>query len=61
MAPTLDVRDAGASTCLTPACIHAASEMLWNLAPNYTDIDPCTHFDECKFVQRPGEADRVAV
>lgn len=32
--------------CLTPACIHAASEILYNLAPNYTAIDPCTDFDE---------------
>lgn len=32
--------------CLTPACIHIASEFLYNLAPNYQEIDPCTNFDE---------------
>ncbi|KAI1822367.1 peptidase family M13 [Xylaria intraflava] len=33
------------TVCLTPACVHAASEILYNLSPNYKDIDPCTHFD----------------
>ncbi|KAH8669436.1 hypothetical protein BGZ61DRAFT_364096 [Ilyonectria robusta] len=32
--------------CTTPACIHLASEVLWGLAKNYTEIDPCTNFDE---------------
>lgn len=34
--------------CTTPACIHLASEILWALAPNYTEIDPCTDFDKRK-------------
>ncbi|KAI1447479.1 endothelin-converting enzyme 1 [Annulohypoxylon stygium] len=33
------------SLCLTPACIHAASEILYNLSPDYQTIDACTHFD----------------
>ncbi|KAI0479103.1 peptidase family M13 [Xylariaceae sp. FL0804] len=33
------------STCTTPACIHAASEILYNLSPDYKTIDPCTKFD----------------
>ncbi|KAH7118617.1 hypothetical protein B0J13DRAFT_680938 [Dactylonectria estremocensis] len=32
--------------CLTPACINLASEILSNLATNYTEIDPCTDFDQ---------------
>ncbi|KAI5459009.1 hypothetical protein BGZ63DRAFT_455861 [Mariannaea sp. PMI_226] len=32
--------------CTTPECIHLASEILWNLAPNYTEINPCTDFDQ---------------
>ncbi|KAK7421074.1 hypothetical protein QQX98_002432 [Neonectria punicea] len=32
--------------CTTPACIHVASDILWSLAPNYTEIDPCTNFNE---------------
>ncbi|POS86146.1 hypothetical protein EPUL_003660 [Erysiphe pulchra] len=34
------------TTCLTPACIHASSEILYNLSPNYQSIDPCTDFEE---------------
>ncbi|KAI8964961.1 endothelin-converting enzyme 1 [Daldinia sp. FL1419] len=33
------------SLCLSPACIHAASEILYNLSPDYQTIDPCTNFD----------------
>ncbi|KAK3304769.1 uncharacterized protein B0T15DRAFT_419132 [Chaetomium strumarium] len=33
-------------TCLTPACIHAASHILQNLAPNWAEMDPCTQFDK---------------
>ncbi|KAJ8132689.1 hypothetical protein O1611_g937 [Lasiodiplodia mahajangana] len=33
------------SICTTPTCIHAASEILYNLSPNYKDLDPCTQFD----------------
>lgn len=32
--------------CLTPACVHASSEILYNLSPNYQDIDPCTDFEQ---------------
>ncbi|KAI1187961.1 peptidase family M13 [Nemania serpens] len=33
------------SICMTPDCIHAASEILYNLSPDYKDLDPCTQFD----------------
>jgi endothelin-converting enzyme len=33
---------------MLPSCVHAASEILNNLDPNYEEIDPCTDFD--KFV-----------
>ncbi|KAJ5132423.1 Peptidase M13 neprilysin [Penicillium atrosanguineum] len=32
--------------CDSPQCIHAASEILNNLDPNYEDINPCTNFDQ---------------
>ncbi|KPM37954.1 hypothetical protein AK830_g8591 [Neonectria ditissima] len=32
--------------CTTPACIRLAAEVLWSLAPNHTEIDPCTDFDQ---------------
>jgi endothelin-converting enzyme len=32
--------------CLTPACVHAASEILYNLSPDYKKLDPCTDFEE---------------
>jgi endothelin-converting enzyme len=31
--------------CQSQECIHAASEILYNLDPNYESIDPCTDFD----------------
>ena len=31
---------------MTPACVHAASEILYNLSPNYKELDPCTDFEE---------------
>jgi endothelin-converting enzyme len=34
-----------ASICLSPSCIHAASEILYNLSPNYESMDPCTDFE----------------
>ena len=37
------------SLCTTPACVHAASEILYNLSPNYKDLDPCTDFEELVF------------
>lgn len=39
-------RSAKASVCLTPACVHASSEILYNLSPEYKNIDPCTNFEE---------------
>ncbi|KIW66438.1 hypothetical protein PV04_05773 [Phialophora macrospora] len=35
-----------ANICLTPACVHASSELLYNLHPDYRNIDPCTDFEE---------------
>jgi endothelin-converting enzyme len=35
-----------AHICLTPACVHASSEILYNLSPDYKNIDPCTDFEE---------------
>jgi endothelin-converting enzyme len=32
--------------CLTAPCVHAASEILYNLSPDYKNIDPCTNFEE---------------
>ncbi|KAJ5773915.1 hypothetical protein N7457_008811 [Penicillium paradoxum] len=32
--------------CQSQECIHAASEILYNLDPNYKDIDPCTDFNQ---------------
>jgi hypothetical protein len=32
--------------CLTPACVHASSELLYNLSPDFHNIDPCTDFEE---------------
>lgn len=32
--------------CESPECIHAASNILYNLHPNYTNIDPCTDFHQ---------------
>ncbi|KAI1179629.1 peptidase family M13 [Nemania sp. FL0916] len=33
------------SICTSPTCIHAASEILYNLSPDYKTLDPCTQFD----------------
>ena len=35
-----------AELCLTPACVHAASELLYNLSPKYKELDPCDNFEE---------------
>ncbi|KAI4592639.1 hypothetical protein KJ359_010541 [Pestalotiopsis sp. 9143b] len=32
--------------CLTPACIHAASEILYTISPDYQNVDACTNFDQ---------------
>jgi len=31
---------------VTPACVHAASELLYNMSPDYKEIDPCDDFEE---------------
>ena len=36
--------------CLSDACIHAASGILWSLSPNYMEMDPCTDFEACEFI-----------
>ncbi|KAI8624050.1 peptidase family M13 [Xylariaceae sp. FL1651] len=33
------------SMCLTPECVHVASDILYNLSPDYKTLDPCTQFD----------------
>jgi hypothetical protein len=38
------------AVCTSPACVHAASEILMSLATNYTDIDPCADFAQCKYL-----------
>jgi endothelin-converting enzyme len=46
-------------TCMTPACIHAASHILQNLAPHWAEMDPCTEFDKSE-QQRPlGHSDSM--
>ncbi|CZR58105.1 related to endothelin-converting enzyme 1 [Phialocephala subalpina] len=35
-----------ATVCQTPACVHAASEILYNLSPDYKNVDPCTDFEQ---------------
>ena len=34
--------------CNAPACLHVASTILKNLAPNWAEMDPCTEFDKSK-------------
>ncbi|OLN97175.1 Endothelin-converting enzyme 2-like protein 1 [Colletotrichum chlorophyti] len=47
MAPTnIAAAEASGSFCTTPTCLALASEIITSLAPNYTDIDPCTDFDK---------------
>lgn len=43
--PTDDYRE-DSELCLTPACIHAASEVLYSLSPQYKELDPCDDFEE---------------
>ncbi|KAK1450201.1 peptidase family M13 [Colletotrichum melonis] len=45
MAPFTAAAD-GSSLCTTPICLEIASNILMSLAPNHTDIDPCTDFDK---------------
>jgi endothelin-converting enzyme len=35
-----------ADVCLTPACVHASSELLYNLSPNHKELNACTDFEE---------------
>ncbi|KAH8695544.1 endothelin-converting enzyme [Talaromyces proteolyticus] len=37
---------AAPSLCFEPECIHAASEILYNLDPHYEDIDPCDNIEQ---------------
>lgn len=32
-------------SCQSPECVHAASEILYNLDPHYAELDACTQFD----------------
>jgi Peptidase family M13 len=34
------------STCQSAECVHAASEILYNLDPNHAQLDACTQFDK---------------
>lgn len=34
------------STCQSAECVHAASEILYNLDPNHAQLDACTQFDQ---------------
>ncbi|KAL5114546.1 hypothetical protein ACEQ8H_007579 [Pleosporales sp. CAS-2024a] len=42
-APSLEKK---ADLCVTPACVHAASDLLNNLSPHYKQLDPCEDFEE---------------
>ncbi|TVY59100.1 Endothelin-converting enzyme, partial [Lachnellula suecica] len=44
--PPASIPSQKAAVCLTPACVHASSEILYNLSPEYKTIDPCTNFQE---------------
>ncbi|KAF6841440.1 peptidase family m13 protein [Colletotrichum plurivorum] len=46
MAPTNSGVEASGRFCTTPVCLEIASGILSSLAPNYTEIDPCTDFDK---------------
>ncbi|TEA12572.1 Neprilysin-3 [Colletotrichum sidae] len=46
MAPTDTTSLAAGNFCTTPVCLEIASDILQRLAPNYTEIDPCTDFDK---------------
>jgi len=39
-------KNESAGVCMNPSCIHASSELLYNLSPNYKELDPCTNFEE---------------
>ncbi|KAL4810053.1 hypothetical protein BDV18DRAFT_130194 [Aspergillus unguis] len=44
--PKNDAQTEAPTICQTPACVNAASNILNSLDPNYTNIDPCTDFDQ---------------
>ncbi|KAL9567451.1 hypothetical protein ACKAV7_008401 [Fusarium commune] len=44
--------------CTTPACIHLASEIIWGLAANYTEIDPCADFDQFNLTEDQAKVDK---
>ncbi|KAJ0142829.1 hypothetical protein CTA2_1350, partial [Colletotrichum tanaceti] len=46
MAPALLVTETSGNVCTTPACLQISSYMLSSMAPNYTEIDPCTDFEK---------------
>jgi Peptidase family M13 len=35
----------GKELCTSAVCIHAASELLYSISPDYASIDPCENFD----------------
>jgi endothelin-converting enzyme len=39
-------RSVNDTVCMTASCVHAASELLYTLSPDYKNIDPCTNFDQ---------------
>ncbi|WQF79069.1 Putative peptidase M13, metallopeptidase, catalytic domain superfamily, peptidase M13, domain 2 [Colletotrichum destructivum] len=45
MAPTAAL-DSASLLCITPACLSLAADILFNLAPNHTEFDPCTDFEK---------------
>jgi hypothetical protein len=44
---------ANSSVCLTPACLQAATTLVWQLAPNWDKMDPCTEFDKSEYLTFP--------
>ena len=38
--------DESSEICLTPACVQAASILLSNMSPKYSEIDPCKNFNQ---------------
>jgi hypothetical protein len=42
--------------CTSPACLHASSYILENLAPNWEQMDPCTEFDQSEWSTCPSKS-----
>lgn len=40
-----DSKPQAVTICVTPACVLAASEILQNISPRYSEIDPCSNFE----------------